>query len=194
MSVQQFPLSRSCGFDSNWDQLQCDIPPSMPDELIQSISNFNFSDSNNRPVALRVSSCPDKKSFKSQKAELPCNLDVSDRSDPIRTYDSRVSGDRPFAFKLTRAATDPRFLNLPSDAKLDIGMPHRTLDTLRYERKVSIYSKKRLPVAEVKHRWRSEQIANQLRVAEGPGPRRFWSSWALLISRLPFTRITRRNQ
>ncbi len=189
--MQQFPLSQSSGLDSNWDQLLCNFPSSTADE---SISNFNFSDSNDRPVALRVSSCPDKISFKSQKADLTCDLAVSDRSDPIRTYNNnRVSGDRPFAFKLTRAATDPGFLNLPSDTKLDGGMPHRTLDPLRYERKISIYGKKRLPVAEIKNRWRSEQIANQLRVAEGPGPLRFWSSLALLIPRLPFTKVTCRN-
>ncbi len=173
---------------SNWDQPECGSPPSTCD---LSASNLNFSNTNDRPVVLRVASCPDHDLLRSQRA---CNLDSSIFSDSTQTYYNRVCGDRSFAFKLARSATDPGCLNPHSDFKIDGGMPHRTLDPQRYETTPSTYGKRRLPVADIKNRWRSEQIANQLRATDGPGrPRNFWESWALSIPRLPFTKVTRRG-
>ncbi len=158
--------------------------------LHQSVSNFNATKTTNCPVALNVSSCPNKVLLKSQKAQT-FNLDASTRSDSIQTYNGRRSSDRSLAFKLTRAITDLECLKDCSDTRLDDGMPHRP-DPPGYE---TISSndiiKKRLPVADVKSRWRSRQIANQLRFAEGTG--NFWNILVLPIPRLPFTKVTRRN-
>ncbi len=159
----------------------------------QSVSKLNFSDNNDRPFALRVSSCPDSHSLRPQKAGLTCNLNSLDFSDPIQTYDSRVCIDRSFALKLTRAATDPGCLKPDSDEKIDGVMPQRTANPPRYEMTASAHGKKRLPFEVVKNRWRNQQIADQLRVSESPGPLKFWSNWVPTIPRLPFTKTTRRN-